>query len=314
MQGDSIELARPPMGRVDRATFLDAFQEAFGDDARFASGSAQRTLALVERIERDPAITDIRWAAYMLATVAWETTVLHVTERTVTDRRGRVLLDRKGRPVRVRQRRWMTDMEPVDEVGRGAGRRYREPVKIEVLPDNSVRVTEYDGDQFSVMPDGTIRALTRGASLGAPPGGPPARAFGANHGTEQVYFGRGYVQLTWWSNYVNAGVALRRGLELLLDPERVKDPDVAYQIMSLGMRTGTIFANGHSLDDYFTDRETDYVQARHMVNGHDHAQDIARIAAKFERVLTKARTKAASDDQLSGSRSAAVPGPGGAAP
>lgn len=308
--GIRVEPVRPPMGRVDRSTFLDTFQETFGDDGRFGAGCAQRALGLVERIERDPAISDIRWAAYMLATVAWETTVLQTTERTVSDRRGRVLLDRKGQPVRVRQRRWMTNMEPVDEVGHGAGRRYHEPVKVELLPDGSARVTEHDGDQFAVARDGTIRALTRNASLGAPAGGPPAHAYGANRGGEHVYFGRGYVQLTWWSNYVNAGIALRRGLDLLLDPELVKDPDVAYQIMSLGMRTGTIFANGHSFDDYFNDRKTDYVAARHMVNGHDHAQDIARIAEGFDGILISACAKAASEDLLRRLQFTPLPIPG----
>lgn len=34
-------------------------------------------------------------------------------------------------------------------------------------------------------------------------------------------------------------------------------------------------ANGHSFDDYFVDDSSNYKDARRMVNGCDHAQDIA---------------------------------------
>jgi hypothetical protein len=39
-------------------------------------------------------------------------------------------------------------------------------------------------------------------------------------GAENAYFGRGYVQLTWWSNYAKAGAALGRGLDLQPSPPR----------------------------------------------------------------------------------------------
>jgi hypothetical protein len=99
--------------------------------------------------------------------------------------------------------------------------------------------------------------------------------------------------VTWWSNYAAAGVSIRRGLDLLRDPDLVKDPAVAYKIMSIGMRTGDIFANGHSFSDYFDDATTDYKGARHMVNGRDHDKDIAGIAQKFEKVLSDALSPAA---------------------
>jgi len=75
----------------------------------------------------------------------------------------------------------------------------------------------------------------------------------------------------------------------LLDPERVKQPETAYTLMSYGMRNGKIFANGHSFKDYFTQTKTDYEGARAMVNGSDHAADIAKIARQFEAVLLKAK-------------------------
>jgi predicted chitinase len=278
--------------RFDRVKFLQAFEAQFGKDRRFGAGGAQRVLSFLEKIEQDPNITDVRWAAYMLATTVWETTVLTTVERTVTNRKGKVLLDKKGHPVLVKRRRWEHSMAPVDEVGHGKGRRYHEPVKVKVLDNGTVRVTEHDGDQFTVRRDGSFRALTKGARMGATDGVASSAVYDADDGIEQVYFGRGYVQLTWWSNYAAAGAAIGRGFDLLLDPDLVKDPAIAYEIMSVGMRTGKIFANGHSFDDYFYDGTSDYKNARRMVNGRDHAQDIADIAIKFEKVLSAANPAA----------------------
>jgi hypothetical protein len=273
---------------VDRAKFLQSFEKQFGKDKRFGAGGAQRVLSFLEEIEQDPDITDVRWAAYMLATTMWETTILITEERIATNRKGKVLLNKKGQPVRVKHKRWEHAMAPVDEVGHGKGRRYHEPVKVKLLPDGDVQVTEHDGDQFLVKRNGTFKTLSKNAKPGAKDSAPAAQAYETDDGIEQVYFGRGYVQLTWWSNYAAAGAAIGRGVDLLLDPDLVKDPAIAYEIMSVGMRTGKIFANGHCLDDYFTDGASDYKGARHMVNGRDHAQDIADIAVKFEKVLSAA--------------------------
>lgn len=109
---------------------------------------------------------------------------------------------------------------------------------------------------------------------------------------------QGYVQLTWWSNYAQAGIAIGRGLDLLLDPELVKTPAIAYALMSHGMRTGKGFANGRRFTNYFTTVHTDYAGARQMVNGHDHAADIAALALRFESVLLKARVAPSSSSAV----------------
>jgi predicted chitinase len=282
--------ATAPIGtpRFDRVKFLRAFEEQFGKDRRFGAGGAQRVLSFLEKIEQDPNVTDTRWAAYMVATTIWETTVLITVERPAPNRKGKVLPDKHGKPVLVKHKRWEHSMAPVDEVGHGKGRRYHEPVKIKLLANGTARVTEHDGDQFLVKRDGTFKRLTKGAEMGARDGAPSSKVYDGDDGIEQVYFGRGYVQLTWWSNYAAAGAAIGRGFDLLVDPELVKDPAIAYQILSVGMRTGKIFANGHSLDDYFGDGFSNYKGARRMVNGSDHAQDIADIAIKFEKVLAAA--------------------------
>ena len=278
----------PYTTRVDRVKFLQGFEKAFHKDRRFGAGGAQRVLAFLDRIEQDNDVTDVRWAAYMLATTMWETTVLVSEERTATDRKGKVLLDKKGHPVRVKHKHWEHSMAPVDEVGHGKGRRYHEPVKVKLMPTGAAQVTEHDGDQFLVAKNGSFKTVGKNAKLGATDRAKAAQAYEDDDGIEQVYFGRGYVQLTWWSNYAAAGVALGRGFDLLIDPELVKDPAIAYQILSIGMRTGRIFANGHTFDDYFTDVATNYLGARRMVNGRDHAEEIAGIAEKFEKVLSAA--------------------------
>lgn len=180
-------------------------------------------------------------------------------------------------------------MTPVDEIGHGKKRRYHEPVKVKLLDNGSVRITEHDGDQFSITAAGKITPLTKKAVMGARDGGVTAKAYESDDGKEHAYYGRGYVQLTWWSNYASAGINLGLGLNLLLDPDLVKIPDVAYEIMAYGMRTGAGFANGHRLSKYFFSDRTDYIHARRMVNGSDHAADIAAIAKQFETILLGAR-------------------------
>jgi len=98
-----------------------------------------------------------------------------------------------------------------------------------------------------------------------------------------VYYGRGYVQLTWDYNYKNVGEMLGLGNSLYLNPDDALKPDIAYKIMSLGMRKG-IFANA-SLAQFLSGKRTDYFGARKIINGNDHAEEIAEEARQFENLL-----------------------------
>lgn len=98
-----------------------------------------------------------------------------------------------------------------------------------------------------------------------------------------VYYGRGYVQLTWEHNYAKMGKLLKS--RLLYSPSLALQPAVAYKIMSLGMRLG-IFT-GKKLGDYIHGNKRDYVNARRIINGLDRAQTIAGYAVKLERVLRR---------------------------
>ena len=156
-----------------------------------------------------------------------------------------------------------------------------------LLPDGSARVTEFDGEQWIVSGGGIPRPNHRNQKLGTDPKSTSgaAPAYEADDGDELEYYGRGFVQLTWWSNYAATGALIGRGLDLLLDPELVSQPELAYKIMSTVMRTGAGFANRNTFAKYFHADHTDYVHARAMVNGHSHEREIGALAERFEKVL-----------------------------
>jgi len=99
---------------------------------------------------------------------------------------------------------------------------------------------------------------------------------------DQLYYGRGYVQLTWRGNYANMGKVL--GLPLLDHPELCLTPVVASKVMIEGMTKGkSKFGDftGKALEDYFNATKTDWVNARKIINGLDKADVIAGYAQKF---------------------------------
>ena len=95
--------------------------------------------------------------------------------------------------------------------------------------------------------------------------------------TRQTYYGRGYVQLTWHYNYLKMGEIL--GLDLVNNPDLAMRPDVAADIMVIGMTRGTF--TGRKLEDYFNKTKCDWINARRIINGTDKAREIAAIAEKY---------------------------------
>ncbi len=248
-------------------------------------------LFLLGKVGADPRITDIRWSAYILATAFIESShTVRVTKQTV-DKKGRV----KTHKIKV----WR-NFTPIEETGHGKGRRYSLPVKVKRLPSGDVQLTEYDGDQRIVSAaTGIGVSLHRHQKLGVKADSKPSGRYDDDDddddGDEDFFFGRGYVQLTWWTNYAGAGVALGQGLDLLIDPELVNDPNTAYSIVATGLYTGGIFANGRKLSQFFHGGHTDYVNARNMVNAgvsHDAKVEVAKIAERFEKALLASRLNA----------------------
>ena len=196
--------------KIDRQKFFAGYEAAFGAIARpeWKKGLDE----LLGAAEGDPQITDLRWLAYMLATVKHECAG-----------------------------HWL----PIEEFGKGQGRKY------------GVAVTVRD---------------------------PAGKSY------TNVYYGRGYVQLTWDYNYRSMGEKLNN--RLLYEPQLALDPVVAYKIMSLGMRQGSF--TGVGLAKYINADKCDYVNARRIINGTDQAQKIAGYATKLESIL-RASVVAAAD-------------------
>ncbi len=95
--------------------------------------------------------------------------------------------------------------------------------------------------------------------------------------TGKVYYGRGFVQLTWKDNYEKLGDKI--GVDLVNHPEMALELDVAAKIIFTGMIDGDF--TGKKLSDYLNPRSEDWVHARRIVNGLDRADDIAEYAKKF---------------------------------
>jgi putative chitinase len=103
-------------------------------------------------------------------------------------------------------------------------------------------------------------------------------------GDGALFHGRGYVQITGRRNYTKAKSLT--GVDLLTEPDRAKNPELAYRIAIQGMKDG--WFTGKKLGQFIKDSQADYENARTIINGHDKAQTIADIARRFNEVLLEA--------------------------
>jgi len=77
------------------------------------------------------------------------------------------------------------------------------------------------------------------------------------------------------------------GVDLLTQPERAKERDLAYQIAIQGMLDG--WFTGRKLSQYFKEDGTaNYEDARAIINGTDQATRIADISRRFAEILLEA--------------------------
>ena len=91
------------------------------------------------------------------------------------------------------------------------------------------------------------------------------------------YAGRGFVQLTWKSNYRTMGELI--GVDLVSAPDRAMEPVIAARIMFEGMTKGLF--TGAKVAAFINASTTDFVGARRTVNGTDKATLIADYAVDF---------------------------------
>lgn len=115
------------------------------------------------------------------------------------------------------------------------------------------------------------------------------------------YIGRGYVQMTWESNYQRSDREIAANklisqatLDELSDgtveqhahPEQALIPEIAACNLMVGCWKG--WWTGRKLTHYLTNDSKDYINARRIVNGTDKANKIANYAEAFEAALVAA--------------------------
>jgi putative chitinase len=199
--------------RFNHTTFFNGYRELYGKLNQTQVSGLDNLLGY---IELDADVSDIRWAAYMLATIKHECAD---TFQPITERGAKSYFDKY-------------------ELGTSIGKTLGNTVK---------------GDGY-------------------------------------LYRGRGYVQITGRANYqkMTEKLALIGDEDLILHPDAALHPDIAYRIMSFGMRKGTF--TGKKLSDYINATKCDYTNARRIINGTDKAATIKGYAVNFETVLNNAQT------------------------
>jgi len=106
---------------------------------------------------------------------------------------------------------------------------------------------------------------------------------------DQCYYGRGFVQLTWYDNYqtmqdsCGSGPAWL-GKNIVECADDALDLNVATDIIFYGMAKGSF--TGKKLSDYINAQGTDWYSARKIVNALDCASTIQGYAEKFHDALT----------------------------
>lgn len=105
------------------------------------------------------------------------------------------------------------------------------------------------------------------------------------------YHGRGLVQITGRTNYTKWNDRLRKDgmqvdgadVDLVNNPEQATNRNIASRVLVEGMRDGTF--TGKKVGSYVNDGKTDFRNARRVVNGLDHADEIAEQATRYQGIL-----------------------------
>ncbi len=100
--------------------------------------------------------------------------------------------------------------------------------------------------------------------------------------TQEIFYGRGFVQLTWYENYDKAGKKL--GKNFLQNAAGVMELANATKIMFLGMMEG--WFTGVKLSTYFNPTTEDWKNARKIINGLDKADLIQDYALEYYACLS----------------------------
>lgn len=110
-------------------------------------------------------------------------------------------------------------------------------------------------------------------------GGPNKRV--AYTTPDKLFYGRGFVQLTWLCNY--KAFAKLLNIDLVNNPDLALKTNIAAEIIVIGMLKGMF--TGKKLADSFNANENDPVEARYIVNGQDKATLIAGYYWKIYKAI-----------------------------
>lgn len=98
--------------------------------------------------------------------------------------------------------------------------------------------------------------------------------------------GRGFPQITGRANYARLGPHV--GIDLLGNPDRALEPQVAAKLMIVGMNLGLF--TGVSFKTYFNEK-SDWVNARRIINGTDRATEFAAYGTRYWAILRASEVK-----------------------
>lgn len=91
------------------------------------------------------------------------------------------------------------------------------------------------------------------------------------------YYGRGYVQLTWETNYQKYEDILVE--DLVSNPDLALDGKIALFVLVHGFKIGVF--TGHTLEQYINASHQDLKNARKCINGLDKWEEIKKIAEDY---------------------------------
>lgn len=116
----------------------------------------------------------------------------------------------------------------------------------------------------------------------------------------QVYYGRGHVQLTWEANYIKGQDQLKKNYGLHVPIHQYPDKMLEDEPSALVLYDGMIYGwfTGVGLPKYFNSTTEDAYNARKIVNALDKASTIQGYYNKFKSALVKLPTPAPEPPEL----------------
>lgn len=109
--------------------------------------------------------------------------------------------------------------------------------------------------------------------------GDPAKGGKKHPNTGFLYIGMGYVQLTWYCNYLYQSKKL--GIDLVNNPDQALIPSVSFKVLENFIFDGDGIGGKYKAHDFFRDNTSDFLNARHLINGIDQQGLIAAYAEEF---------------------------------